>query len=111
MNRIHELIQELKKRPDVGIIDNENSWAAIISGGKDLICEVIIPHEVLEWHASVKRRRENKEIWSDWMDYSGYNDLPKEKLEAEMADDLLAFITRMSESGLRPPYGIYQENP
>jgi hypothetical protein len=54
--------------------------------------------------------REKKEIWSDWMDYSGYNDRSKEHLEAEMAEHILAFINRVSASELKPPCLIYQEN-
>ena len=72
------------------------------------MCEVIVPHDVLEWYASVKRRRDKKELWSDWMDYSGYNDSSKEKLEAEMAGDILAFVDRVSTAEQLLPLKIYE---
>jgi hypothetical protein len=107
VNRVHELIQELRKRPDVGVADEQNSWRIVITKGRDLFIEVIVPHDVLEWHACIKHRREKKEIWSDWMDYSGYDDSPKNKLEAEMARDILAYIDNVSMWELKPPYRIH----
>src|SRR5580704_13997576 len=95
MTRIHQLIQDLRVRSDIGVVDEVNSWRISITKGRDLICEVTVPRDVLEWHASVRSRREKKELWSDWMDYSGYNSSPKEKLEAEMAGDILAFVDRV----------------
>jgi hypothetical protein len=111
MNRIHQLIQELKKRPDVGIVEREHVWLAVISKGRDFICEVTIPHNVMEWHACVKHRHEKKEVWSDWMDYTGYDDRAGEELTAEMLEDILMFINRVSISELQPPFRIYQEKP
>ena len=78
----------------------------IISKGRYFFCEVTVPHDVLEWFACVKDRREKKEVWSDWMDYSGYGESPKDKLEAEMADDILAFVNRVSALELKLPLKI-----
>jgi hypothetical protein len=110
MTRICQLIEELRKRSDVGVADEPQSWRICITKGRDLFCEVIVPHDVLEWHASVKHRREKKEVWSDWMDYSGYDDSPREKLEAEMAGDVLAFINRVSVKEPLLPLQIYEGN-
>ena len=109
MNRIRQLIEVLRKRSDVGVVEQEQSWLVVITKGRDLICEVTIPHDVLEWYAHVKRQQDKREVWSDWMDYSGYDDSPREKLEAEMADDILAFIDRVSVSELVLPLRIYEE--
>jgi hypothetical protein len=106
MNQIHQLIQELRKRSDVGVADQQQSWLVIISKGPDYVCEVTVPHKVLEWFACVKDQREKKEVWSDWMDYSGYDDRPTEKLEGEMADDILAFVNRVLTSELKLPLKI-----
>jgi hypothetical protein len=109
MSRIHELIELLRQRSDVCVIEREQSWLAVITKGRDWICEVTIPHDILEWFACVKHQPDKKEAWSDWMDYSGHDDSPKEKLEAEMADNILAFIDRVSASELVLPLRIYEE--
>ena len=108
MDRICELIDELRRRSDVSVGDETQSWHIYISKGRDLICEVTVPHDVLEWHASVSHRRDQKEIWSDWMDYSGYDDRPREQLEVEMAADVLAFINRVSTAEQLFPLRIYE---
>ena len=108
MTRIGHLIEQLRPRSDVGVVDQPQSWLVIITKGRDLICEVTIPHNVLEWFASVKHRRDKTELWSDWMDYSGYDDKPREKLEAEMAGDILAFIDRVSTTEPLLPLKIYE---
>ncbi len=109
MSRIHQLIEELRVRADVGVVDQAQSWLIIITKGRDLICEVTVPHDVLEWFASVRQRHDQKEVWSDWMDYVGYDDSPKEKLEVEMASHILAFIDRVSITEPLLPLKIYED--
>jgi hypothetical protein len=98
----------LRARPDVGIADEQHAWRACISRGNILI-EVTIPHGVLEWFAKATNRKENREVWSDWMDYEGYDARPKSKLEEEMASDIIAFIDRASMAPLSFPLSIYEE--
>ena len=81
----------------------------VLPKGPEFVCEVTVPHNVLEWFASVKQAPDAQEVWSDWMDYTGYDDSPMEKLEAEMADDILAFIDRVSASALVFPLSIWEE--
>ena len=50
---ISEMIEVLRRRPDVGIVDQDQSWVVFITKGHDLFCEVTIPHDALEWFASV----------------------------------------------------------
>jgi hypothetical protein len=109
MSRIRQLIESLRQSSDIGVVEQEQSWRVVITMGRDLFCEVTIPHDVVEWFACVKSRQERREVWSDWMDYEGYDDSPKEKLEAEMAGDILAFIDRVSGSELVLPLRIYEE--
>jgi hypothetical protein len=108
MSHVREMIELLRKRADVGVVEQEQSWSVVIRKGRDLFCEITVPHDVLEWSACVKRREDNREVWSDWMDYSGYDDRPKDDLEAQMADDILAFIDRVSVSELVLPLRIYE---
>ena len=109
MSRIRHLIEELRRRSDVGVVDEAESWYICISKGRDLICEVTVPHDVLEWHASVRQRHDQKEVWSDWMDYSGYDDRSREQLEVEMAGDVLAFIARVSTAQELFPLKIHEK--
>jgi hypothetical protein len=57
----------------------------------------------------VKQRRDQKEVWSDWMDYSGYDDQPRKELEVEMAGDILALINRASTKEPLLPIKICEE--
>ncbi len=109
MNHIRELIESLQQRSDLSVVEQDQCWQVVITKGRDLSCEVTIPRDVLEWFARVKQRQDKREVWSDWMDYTGYDDRPKEQLEAEMADDILAFIDRVSASELVLPLRIYEE--
>jgi hypothetical protein len=43
------------------------------------------------------------------MDYSGYDDRPREQLEIEMAGDVLAFIDRVSNAKQLFPLKIYED--
>jgi hypothetical protein len=108
MKTIAETVSELRARPDVGVADEPRAWRACVSRG-DILIEVTIPHGVLEWHAKATHRHEKRELWSDWMDYEGYDDRPKTKLEEDMARDVLAFIDRMSMAPLTFPLSIYKE--
>jgi hypothetical protein len=108
MSRISQLIESLRMRSDVGVVNESRSWRIVIAKGGTLFCEVAVPHDVLEWHACVMSRREKKEVWTDWLDYEGYDERPREELEAEMADDILAFVDRVSARELALPLSIYE---
>ena len=110
MARIPQLIESLRKRTDVGVVDEPQAWRLVITKGRDHFCEVTVPHKVLEWHACVKHRREKKKVWADWMDYEGYDKRSKDVLEEEMAIDVLAFVDRVSSQELVLPLNIYDQN-
>jgi hypothetical protein len=109
MTRIRQLIDSMRKRSDVGVADENQSWRIVITKGPDLFCEVTVPHDVLEWHACVKHRSEKREMWSDWMDYEGYDKRQKAELEAEMAGHILSFVNRVSARELILPLSIYEK--
>jgi hypothetical protein len=92
MSSISQLIEDLRKRNDLRVANETDSWRICITKGRDWTCEIVVPHDVLEWHASVKRQSAFAEVWSDWMDYSGYDDRPKEVLQVEMANDIRDFV-------------------
>jgi hypothetical protein len=103
------LVDELRGRNDLAVEAQKESWVIRIPKSDDLVCEITIPFRVLEWFASVKRITEEKEVWSDWMDYAGYDDTPKDKLEADMAGDVTAFIQRVTSAELKLPLQIYEQ--
>jgi len=111
MKRIQELIQVLRQRSDLEVVDQNQSWLIVITKGQHLVCEVTVPHAVLEWHASVTNHRTKQEVWSDWMDYADYDDTPAEKLESEMSDHILAFINRVSTAEQLLPLQIVEQLP
>lgn len=102
------MIERMRARPDVGVVDQEQSWKILITKGGTYLCEVTVPHTVLEWFASVQDRAESKEVWSDWEDYEGYDDTPKRDLEESMADDVERFVDRVSKEPLILPLSIYE---
>jgi hypothetical protein len=111
MRPIHQLITQLRNRPDVSVLDQQESWLIGITKGPDLVCEVTIPHDVLEWFASVRHRREKREVWADSMDYTGYDESTRERIEADMARDILAFVDRVSIKHPLLPLQIYEDCP
>jgi hypothetical protein len=108
MNAIPLMIERMRMRPDVGVVDQGQSWRLLIPKGETHFCEVTVPHAVFEWFASVRDSDEGKEVWSDWMDYEGYNDSSQAELEESMADDVERFIDRVSKVPLCLPLSIYQ---
>ena len=108
MNPLRQLVEELRTRSDIAVADDAQAWRVLITKGQYFLCEVTIPHDVLEWSASVRYRPDNKEVWSDWMDYSDYDDRPRDETEVEMAGDILAFIDRASTQD-ELPSRIYED--
>ena len=104
-NAVHKLIEEFRSRSDLGVVERKESWLSVISKGREFVCEVTAPRKVLGWHARVKSRRQKKEVWSDGMDDEGYESTAQEKLEAEMAVEIAAFVDRVSASELCLPLG------
>jgi hypothetical protein len=62
------------------------------------MCEITIPHNVFEWFADVKRLADGKIVWTDWMEHYGSTN---DKLDAEMAEIIIAFVDRVAGAELR----------
>lgn len=95
-------------RPDIGVSDHAESWKLVIPKGRQYVCEVTVPHEVLEWFACLRDRLKNEIVWSDWMDYGGYDASPKAELESSMIEDIESFADRVSKDPLTLPLQIYK---
>jgi len=107
MSALSDLIARLRQRHDLTVAELPFAWRVTLTREPDLLCEIIIAHEVLEWFAAVTNPADDRELWSDWMDYVGYDDRPRHVLEEEMARDILAFIQRLSTSPWTLPLSIY----
>lgn len=108
MDAIHAMIERMRARPDIHVVNQEQSWKLLITKGRTYLCEITIPHAMLEWHASVQDRTRHKEVWNDWMDYEGYDDTPKSDLNQSMAEDVERFVDRVSKKALNLPLNIYE---
>lgn len=98
----------MRQRPGIGVVDEEQSWRLIVESDSVYLCEVTVPHAVLEWFGSLKDRASKEEVWSDWMDYEGYDDSPKSELEQTMASHIERFLDRVSMDRIELPLSIYE---
>jgi len=106
--KMRELIDQLRRWPDLMVREQEHSWLVEIVR-ENWICEVVVPRTALEWFATVKRRIGGKDLWSDWMDYRGYDRRTDDELATEMAGHIEAFVLRAR--GGAEPAGIWSANP
>lgn len=96
---VRDLILQLKRTPGVTVEDQADCWRLSISKPADLIFEVIVPHDVLEWFVTV--RREGAELWSDWMDYYAIDAHPSKDLDSAMANDIEYFVKTLASRTVR----------
>ena len=77
--------------------DLRNCWEIELQPISGIALELTIPHDVLEWFVNARDASRGTEIWSDWMDYSGYVPKKLENREAllqDMARDIEIFVAR-----------------
>lgn len=104
MSRVEQLMQSLRDRNELRVQEQSDAWVVTIPKGAAGDCRVTVPYRAYEWFADVTRN--GKQIWSDWMDHYGASG---GELDAEMAEDIAAFIERVISSELRLPLQIYEE--
>lgn len=61
-------------------------WEILLPERTGLSCLLVIGPDALDWGASVGHG--TKELWSDWMDYLGYDDKPEAELITEKQRDI-----------------------
>ena len=110
MSAIPALIVKLRSRTDLSVVDETSAWLIRISRSDHSVCDIVVPHNALEWFASIVDGDSKHEIWSDWMDYSGYDKRPKNLLEAEMTQDISDFIDRIVSTDVSVLPNIYQKS-
>jgi hypothetical protein len=106
--RVRHVIDGLRDRGDLVVEDRKDAWLVRIPKGSEFVCEITVPRDwCFEWFACVKRVDEKKPDWSDWMEHYGS---PDEVLDAEMADCITSFVARVTQSELKLPLNIYEDN-
>ena len=105
--KVHAVIEKLKMRSDVSVEVSKTAWLIRIAKAEDIVCEVTVPIDwCFEWFVSVRRKGQKEEVWSDRMEHYG---APDDRLDAEMANDLLAFIDRAIQSDVGTPIYLCEE--
>ncbi len=97
---MNDLIARLRKKPGLEITDKEQSWELRIRKPDDLVFEISVPREVLEWFVTASRASTKQEVWSDWMDYYDVHRHTQAELRSEMGRDVERFIERVLASTL-----------
>ena len=105
--KVRAVIEKLKMRSDISVEVGKTAWLIRIAKPENIVCEVTVPIDwCFEWFVSVRRNGQKEEVWSDWMEHYG---APDERLDAEMADDLLSFIDRAVQSNVSTPINLCEE--
>jgi hypothetical protein len=67
-------------------------WHVRLAMRDNFICELHVGPDALDWYAGVLDPADGRELWSDWMDYLGYDKRPKVQLIEEKQRDLASFV-------------------
>ena len=54
--------------------------------------------DVLEWHLIIRDRTTKQELWSDWMDYTGYGQGDRSTLTADMRSDIESVLADLRKA-------------
>jgi hypothetical protein len=65
----------------------------------DVIVTLTVPRDVLEWFVDVADAA--GVVTSDWCDYEGYDDTPRELLHNDMATDVEQFLVAITSRPIR----------
>jgi hypothetical protein len=103
MRQVERLLGQLRIRTDLSVRIDPGAWIVSISQG-DLLCEVVVPFDVHEWFATVKRTDDGAEVWSDWMEHYGAD---ASELDAERAESIAAFVERAGREGIKSSLQIH----
>ena len=87
-----DLMDKIRPLPGVLVDEGGSAWTLRCSKAGGVQFEVVVPKDVLEWFVTA-RNPQGAKIWSDWMDYAGYE--RSENLEAlagELRKDVEWFV-------------------
>ena len=84
------------------VIPQGQGWDIPLPVRDNCMCELHIGPGACDWSASVVDPADGRELWSDWMDYLGYDKRPEVQLIEEKQQDLGSFVaTWIAATGVR----------
>jgi hypothetical protein len=81
------------------LVEQARSSILRIRRPPDLVFDVTVPHDVLEWF--VDARDNSGSIWSEWADYYPTDGETRGQLLVDMASDIERFVTVLMNSEVR----------
>lgn len=94
---MNNFVSQLCKKFGLEVMEKKEISELHIRRG-EVVFEILIPHDGLEWYVAAKDNTSEKEIWSDWMEH--YGGTPSE-LEYEMEAAITRFVERLLKSEVR----------
>ena len=101
---MRNLITRLRTKPGLEVVDQEQAWKICVRKPDGLIVEVTVPHDVLEWFATVLQAATGREVWSDWMDY--YPVKGETVTETELRSDMARHVEHFVERSLASTFRV-----
>jgi len=98
---MHELISKLRGKVGLEISEPPQAWEIRAAKEDDLIFQIIVPRDVLEWFVTVREAATDKEVWSDSNEYYATDNETDEELRSFMRHDIERFVDRLLVSTVR----------
>ncbi len=95
---MEEFLEQFAATHNLYIHQTLTYWLIELPRRGDFVCRIDIVPDVLEWYATVDNKVVGKEAWTDWEDYTGYND---GKTRDELGEDMQCDLSTFMEAWLR----------
>ena len=93
-------LQELCTKHGLSLDKHGDGWEILLPERTGLSCLLRIGPDALDWGTSVGQ--DTKELWSDWMDYLGYEERSEADLISDKQRDISVCVERwMSANAVR----------
>ena len=89
---MQELFQELLKDPEIFTIDGSVNLF-LLPEKEGYSCELSIGPDALEWYTTIKNKHSGQVVYSNWVDYLGYDDTPENQLIEQKVSDIKTFVS------------------
>ncbi|NIS81965.1 MAG: hypothetical protein GTO14_17550 [Anaerolineales bacterium] len=81
----YNLAVEFPRRPGYG-------WRIDLPPRGEFICQLAIGSKATDWYANVLDRYDRHKVWTDWMDYYGYDKKSEDQLVDDKQRDIAWFV-------------------
>lgn len=96
MLTLEENLTTLATSRGLELFQQGDGWSISLPARSAYVCELNIGPEVLDWYATLRREGEGHDVWTDWVDYTGYD----RRAEATMLEDKCCDIRWFTEGWL-----------